>query len=210
MGVENRLSENKEGKHLWSQIQKISLQTRHAQNNGPIKFEILFRSSDRSIKFAESFRDVLLGRALSNLHQSLLLRCLKHSPEARILLLGICPGPADVGFPTDPQGTRTYHFAAAHQHLLYNVAGSYYDEYAQWGEVEKLSSTTYAAAILPLPHVQNDRHFLCILDCKGQDVTLPKHGESCKDLFSSSNSSASCCYRKCWHQTFQCLELLPN
>ncbi|KAL7929424.1 hypothetical protein V8C35DRAFT_315601 [Trichoderma chlorosporum] len=183
MGVQNRLAEKQKGKHLRSQIEKVSAQIPHAQRTDTIKLELLFRNSDGDLAFADMFCRVLLNRAASDAAKSPLSRYFKHSPNDRVLPLGKCPAPGDDDFPTNTQGTRVYHFAAPHQHLLYNVAGSYYDEHLQWAVAEKLSSTTCTAAILPLPHVQDDRHFLCILDPEGQDVMRPKHGDLCKMHF---------------------------
>lgn len=68
MGVKKRLYEKSEGRRLWSQIEEAWAQTIHVQNDGPIKFEVLFRSGHGNIMFANTFTTVVLGLAEPDSH----------------------------------------------------------------------------------------------------------------------------------------------
>lgn len=114
--------------------------------------------------------------------QSPLAKYFKHSPTAKVFSVGHCPAPGHRDFPANVRGRRLIHFANPDQHILYNVAATYFDAHLQVQAIHDLPSTEFKGYLLPLPHVKGDRQVVCLIDPRGKENLLPKVGETCKIL----------------------------
>ncbi|KAK1762908.1 hypothetical protein QBC33DRAFT_581402 [Phialemonium atrogriseum] len=186
-GIESQLQTIYEGIHQAKQLKMVRECINRAKPDGSITFDLLLPACTGSVElYITKLCNMFMHRRISDTQQSPLQMYFARSPDSKLLTLGDCPAPGEPGFPTNARGMRILHFAKAHQHLLYNVAGTHFDENLQREAIEALPSHQFNAFVFPLAQVEGGRRFLCILDPEGQEVLLPRNGEACNMFFAKA------------------------
>ena len=167
-----------EGRQIAARLRNLRKVFQSAKKQRKLTFQ--FYVSKHEVYKLQNWKESLVAAKAAHANESPLAKYFQHSPNARVFHVGHCPVPNDPGFPSNVRGRRLVHFANADQHILYNVAGTYYDAYLQFQAVHDLPSMEFQGYLLPLPHVQMQRRIVCLIDPCGKENLLPKIGEMCK------------------------------
>ncbi|KAI5862560.1 hypothetical protein GGS23DRAFT_597360 [Durotheca rogersii] len=170
-----------EGRQIAARLRNLRTVFQVAKEQRKLTFQ--FYVSEDNVCELQNWQASLVAAKAAQAAVSPLAKYFQHSPNARVFHVGHCPVPNGPGFPSNVRGRRLVHFANADQHILYNVAGTYYDACLRFQAVHDLPSTEFHGHLLPLPHVQMQRRIVCLIDPRGKEDLLPKIGEMCKMHF---------------------------
>lgn len=114
-----------EGRQIAARLRDLRTVFQVAKEQRKITFQ--FYVSEDNLCELQSWQASLVEAKAAQVAVSPLAKYFQHSPTARVFDVGHCPVPNDPGFPSNVRGRCLVHFANADQHILYNVAGTYYD-----------------------------------------------------------------------------------